>query len=180
MKRKSGRQVERYFGGLESNSPPVNDPVAITRPEGYKYENWMREVIPENSILIGLRAPSKLSLDYTYFKLLVYYLVDERISKLKRIFKSTLKMDIDLSYDFSDNIGTNSLIIKVSSAKRAELEKVRYYIRKLFEMLMIDRLTNSELKTHQIADGDRFSEKPEKVGTNEPSSGGKLSYVRQS
>ncbi len=140
-------KVERYFGGLESNSIPLKNPVAVSISEGYKYQNWMREVIPENFILIGLRAPSKLSLDYTYFKLLVYYLVDERISKLERIIKSSLKMDVNLSYDFSDNIGANSLIIKVSSVKRAELERVRFYIRRLFDMLMTDRLTASELKS---------------------------------
>ncbi len=140
-------KVERYFGSLESNSTPVSDPVAASRTKGYKYENWMREVIPENFILIGLRAPSKLNLDYTYFKLLVYYLVDKRISKLERIFKSNLKMDVNISYDFSDNIGANSLVIQVSSSKRAELERVRFYIRRLFAMLMTDRLTTSELKS---------------------------------
>jgi len=140
-------KVERYFGDLESNSPPVSDPVAATISKGYKYENRMREVIPENFILIGLRAPSKLNLDYTYFKLLVYYLVDKRISKLERIFESNLKMDVNISYDFSNNIGANSLVIQVSSTKRAELERVRFYIRRLFEMLMTDRLTTSELKS---------------------------------
>ena len=140
-------KIDRYFGGFEAKSIPVKDPVAARRSVGYKYENWMREVIPENFILIGLRAPSKLNLDYTYFKLLVYYLVDKRISKLNRIFKSNLKMDVDISYDYSDNIGANSLLIKITSAKRAELERVRFYIRRLFDMLMKDRLTSSELKT---------------------------------
>ncbi|MEN8221809.1 MAG: pitrilysin family protein [Acidobacteriota bacterium] len=140
-------KVERYFGGLESSSTPVSNPVAVPITEGYKYVNWMREVIPENFILIGLRAPSKLSLDYTYFKLLVYYLVDERLSKLNRIFKSNLKMDVNISYDLSDNIGANSLIIKITSARRAELERVRFYLRRLFDMLMTDRLTTSELKS---------------------------------
>lgn len=140
-------KIDRYFGNLESKSIPAKNPVASPLAKGYKYENWMREVIPENFILIGLRAPSKLSLDYTYFKLLVYYLLDERTSKLKRIFKSNLKMDVDISFDFSNNIGANSLLIKISSKKRAELERVRFYIRRLFEMLMTDRLTTSELRT---------------------------------
>lgn len=140
-------KINRYFGSLESKSIPVKDPVAAQRSAGYKYVNWMREVIPESFILIGIRAPSKLNLDYTYFKLLVYYLVDDRISKLNRIFKSNLKMDINISYDYSDNIGANSLLIKISSAKRAELERVRFYVRRLFDMLMTDRLTSSELKT---------------------------------
>lgn len=140
-------KIDRYFGSFVAKSIPVKDPVAARRSVGYKYENWMREVIPENFILIGLRAPSKLNLDYTYFKLLVYYLVDKRISKLNRIFKSNLKMDVDISYDYSDNIGANSLLIKITSAKRAELERVRFYIRRLFDMLMKDRLTSSELKT---------------------------------
>ena len=159
-------KVERYFGNLESSSTPVNAPVAVSLTKGYKYENWMREVIPENFILIGLRAPSKLSLDYTYFKFLLYYLLDERISKLERIFKSTLKMDVNISYDFSDNIGANGLILKVSSAKRAELERVRYYIRRLFEMLMTDRLTTSELKTIKslmVIDFLKNLKKPEKM-----------------
>ena len=140
-------KIDRYFGSFEAKSIPVKDPVAAGRSVGYKYENWMREVIPKSFILIGLRAPSKLNLDYTYFKLLVYYLVDKRISKLNRIFKSNLKMDVDISYDYSDNIGANSLLIKITSAKRAELERVRFYIRRLFDMLMTDRLTSSELKT---------------------------------
>ncbi|MCK5221988.1 MAG: insulinase family protein, partial [Candidatus Aminicenantes bacterium] len=140
-------KIDRYFGSFEAKSIPVKDPVAAGRSVGYKYENWMREVIPKSFILIGLRAPSKLNLDYTYFKLLVYYLVDKRISKLNRIFKSNLKMDVDISYDYSDNIGANSLLIKITSAKRAELERVRFSIRRLFDMLMTDRLTSSELKT---------------------------------
>ncbi len=140
-------KIDRYLGSLQSKSIPVKAPVASIQSKGYKYKNWMREVIPESFILIGLRAPSKLSLDYTYFKLLVYYLVDKRISKLRRIFKSNLKMDIDISYDFSDNIGANSLLIKILSQKRAELERVRFYIKKLFEMLMTDRLATSELRT---------------------------------
>ncbi len=140
-------KINRYFGSLESKSTPAKNPVAVQITSGYKYENWMREIIPENFILIGIRAPSKLSLDYTYFKLLVYYLLDERTSKLNRIFKSNLKMDVNVSFDFSNNIGANSLLIKISSVKRAELERGRFYIRRLFEMLMTDRLTTSELKT---------------------------------
>ncbi len=139
-------KVERYFGNLTSKLPTVKSPVSTPKSIGYKYQNWMREVIPENFILIGLRAPSKFNLDYTYFKLLTYYLVDERVSKLRRIFLSTLKMDINISYDLSENIGTNALIIKISSKKRSELEKVRFYINKLFAMLMTDRLTGTELK----------------------------------
>ncbi len=140
-------KIKKYFSNLESKSIKIRNPVTIPLNYGYKYKNWMREVIPESFIIFGIRAPSKLSLDYAYFKLLVYYLVDKRVSKLKRIFKSNLKMKIRISFNFSDNIGANVLLIKTSSKKRSELEKVRFYIRKLFDMLMKDKLPLSELNS---------------------------------
>jgi len=141
------KKIEKYFSNLEQKSIPVRNPVSIPLNSGYKYRNWMREVIPESFIIFGIRAPSKLSLDYAYFKLLMYYLVDKRVSKLNRIFKSNLKLKVRISFNFSDNIGANILLIKASSKKRSVLEKVRFYIRKLFDMLMMDRLSSSELKS---------------------------------
>ncbi len=142
-------KIERYFSGLSSSSRhrPSREIIPSEMTKGYVYKNWMRELLPEHFILYGIKAPSKLNLDHLYFNFIKYYLVDKRISKLDRIFKSNLKMDINISYEYSDNIGANALVIKVASPKRAEIEKARFYLNRVFLMLQTDRLTSSEIKT---------------------------------
>lgn len=139
-------KIEKYFSGLFSKHSPSREIIPSKMTKEYIYKNWMRELLPEHFILYGIKAPSKLDMDYLYFDFIKYYLVDKRISKLDRIFKSNLKMNINISYDYSNNIGANALVIKVASPKRAEIEKVRFYLNRLFLMLQTDRLTSSEVK----------------------------------
>ncbi len=139
-------KIKKYFGDLYRTGPLAK---GIRSPEiksAYVYKNWMREVIPEHFILFGLHAPSKMSLDYIFFEFFRYYLSDPRISKLRRLFLGILKMNIKLSSEYSDNIGPNSLIIKMSSPERSEIEKARFYTNKIFQVLRNDRISPAEMK----------------------------------
>lgn len=139
-------KIEKYFGDLYRTGPLASSIRIPERKSSYIYTNWMREVIPEHFILFGIHAPSKMSLDYIYFEFFRYYLADPRISKLKRLFSGTLKMDVEVNSRFSDNIGLNSFILKLSSHERSEIEKARFYTNKIFEVLVTDRIAASEVK----------------------------------
>ncbi len=139
-------RVEKYFSNITGNGPLAKEIKSPDYKGNYVYKNWMREVIPSHFLLFGIHAPSKMSHDYVYFEFLRYYLADPRISKLKRIFLGTLKMDVELTSSFSNNIGLNSLILKLKSSKRSQIEKARFYIRKLFDVLVTDRINPSDLK----------------------------------
>lgn len=139
-------KIEKYFGDLYRTGPLAGSIRIPERKSSYIYTNWMREVIPKHFILFGIHAPSKMSLDYIYFEFFRYYLADPRISKLKRLFSGTLKMDVEVNSRFSDNIGLNSFILKLSSHERSEIEKARFYTNKIFEVLVTDRIVASEVK----------------------------------
>jgi len=112
----------------------------------YVYKNWLIEDLPQNFVMVGIRAPAKLSYDHLSFDVIRHYLLDERISKLEKIMNRVNNLDVLISSEYSDHVEANFLLIKISSAKRLNLEKAKYILEKEFEALKEIPLANSTMK----------------------------------
>ena len=106
----------------------------------------MIENIPQNFSIYGIRAPSKLSYDYLYFNFIKYYLVDQRFSELERIINIKNRLNININYEYTDNIESNALIITMSSVKRINLERAKFLLNKKLQSLMNFRISSSSFK----------------------------------
>lgn len=139
------RSINQYFASLIPLRPPPKQPrTKIITPVSsnpvelrtkYVYENWVVDNLNESFAMYGILAPSRFSFDYIYFDLLRYYLVDERISKLDVVFNKINKLDIEVSYEYSDYYDANVFIIKLSAKNRSNLEKAKYYLVKKLEAI---------------------------------------------
>ncbi len=110
------------------------------------FKNWLIEDLPQHFFLYGYRAPSKLSDDYFTFEFLRYYLVDERISILEKVLKRMNNLDVEISYEYTDHIEANALVIKVSSPDRVALEKAKYILNRQIQTLMNLRQPATEIR----------------------------------
>lgn len=119
---------------------------AIKPRKNFMYKNWVIENIPQNLLIYGVRAPSKLSFDYIYFDFIRYYLVDPRISELARIINVKNNLSVNINYEYTDNIESNALIITMSSAKRINFERAKFLINRKLQSLMDFRISSSSFK----------------------------------
>ncbi len=120
--------------------------ISIKPRKKFIYKNQMIENIPQNFSIYGIRAPSKLSYDYLYFNFIKYYLVDQRFSELERIINIKNRLNININYEYTDNIESNALIITMSSVKRINLERAKFLLNKKLQSLMNFRISSSSFK----------------------------------
>jgi zinc protease len=119
---------------------------AIKPRKNFMHKNWVIENIPQNLLIYGVRAPSKLSFDYIYFDFIRYYLVDPRISELARIINVKNNLSVNINYEYTDNIESNALIITMSSVKRINFERAKFLINRKLQSLMDFRISSSSFK----------------------------------
>lgn len=140
---------------IEKNFTPPSQ-VSISRQRNYKItgprktlvtKNWLIEDLPEHFVVYGIRTPAKLSYDHLYFECIRYYLVDTRLSKLEKMINRMNNLNVEISYEYSSNIESNALIIKLASLSRVNLEKAKYVFEKELEALQSIPLSSTQLKT---------------------------------
>lgn len=130
------RSVSKHFAGLSSKPRPPRKPMKTVPPrEKYEYFNREVENLEDHFVLIGIRAPGKLSHDYLFFDFLRYYLADNRVSKLEQVLNHDNQLDIAIEHVFTDHLESNALIIRLESKKRVNLERAKYFVNKLFTAL---------------------------------------------
>jgi zinc protease len=116
--------------------------------------NWQREKLKEHFVIYGIRGPSKFSHDYLYFDFIRHYLVDDRISILDTIMNGINKLNVKISYEYTNYSLSNAFIIKVSTSSRSDLYNAKIILNKQFKKLSSslreDRLTSAELKRTKI------------------------------
>jgi zinc protease len=139
--------LNKHFATLHSK--PVrprsrNIPPNTNVKHKYTYENWLIDNLSEPFILYGIHTPAKGSLDYIYFDLIRYYLVDERISELNEILNRNYGLDVTITHKHTNYYDCNALIIKISAKRRANLEKARILINRKLEAL-------NKGKTHSLS-----------------------------
>lgn len=136
------REINRRFAGITPLRPPPKKPkTKIITPSPFVprkapyHENWLVDNLNESFSMIAVRAPSKFNVDHLYFDFIRYYLLDERISKLDEVFNKINKLNIHISYEFTNHHDANVLIIKLSCKSRSNLEKAKYYLNKKLNAL---------------------------------------------
>lgn len=141
------KSINKHFATLPSQPARPRSrhiPPNTNVKHKYTYENWLIDNLSEPFILYGIRGPAKGSLDYIYFDLIRYYLVDERISELNEILNRNYGLDVTITHKHTDYFDFNALIIKISAKQRANLEKARILINRKLEAL-------NKGKTHALS-----------------------------
>jgi zinc protease len=147
------KSIAKYFGELPSMSMPrpANNAKKSysSLPPGkeFVYENWLEDNLPGPFVIYGIPGPSKFNLDHLYFDFIRYYLVDERISKLDEILNREHNLDVTIGFEIIDYFEASALIINVSSQRRPNLERAKYFITKKLDSLYKGTLSQSEVKT---------------------------------
>jgi predicted Zn-dependent peptidase len=140
-------KIARQFGQLSnSRHPPITKIKSIPPRTEYVYQNWQRERLQENFVLYGIRAPSKSIYNHLYFHALVYYLLDKRISLLEKVLNQEQKLGVKIDYEFTDYLEANSLIIKISTSQRINLERAKYFINNTFKNLRSKAIPKPEIR----------------------------------
>jgi len=140
-------KITRHFGQLMNNRHYSIQGIKPIPPRTeYVYQNWQRERLSQNFILYGIRAPSKSTFDHLYFHALVYHLVNKRISLLEKILNQEQKLNVNISYEFTDYLEVNALIIKISTPQRINLERTKYFISTILKNLRTKAISGSEIK----------------------------------
>ena len=141
------KSINKHFATLPSQPARPRSrhiPPNTNVKHKYTYENWLIDNLSEPFILYGIRGPAKGSLDYIYFDLIRYYLVDERISELNEILNRNYGLDVTITHKHTDYFDFNALITKISAKQRANLEKARILINRKLEAL-------NKGKTHALS-----------------------------
>jgi zinc protease len=141
------RYINDYFGKLRQVYQNNKVTYKIIKPkEKFFHKNLLKERISQHSIIYGFRAPSRLSYDYIPFKLVQHYLLDKRMSKLEDILLNKNKLEVDISYEVTDNIESNALILEISSPSRLTITKTRYILDQEFASLGKVPIPNSRIR----------------------------------
>lgn len=139
--------IGEYYGVMDANGDDTERTVAQVKPRNrYVYKNWVEENVLKKFVMYGFRAPSRYSLDYLYFNFLKYYLVDGRISKLDELLNDQNRLNVDISYEFTDNLESNALIIKIATPRRVDIEKSKYFVNTFLDRLKSKPIPQSDLR----------------------------------
>lgn len=139
--------INKHFNLLSSPGKPVRQVFTTVKPRTkYVYKNWVEENVSQPFTIYGIRAPSMKSGVYIHFDFLRYYLVDQRVSRLERMLNQRNNLDVALSYEFTDHIESNALVIRVSAARRITLERAKYVITKELAACAGRAISASDLK----------------------------------
>lgn len=139
--------VSERFAGIASMGKPRKRNYNFYKPRTeWVHRNWVDMPINRYFTIYGIRGPSKKSREYYYFDFLRYYLVDKRVSRLDRMLNQRNDLDVSVSYEFTDQIEANALLIKVSAASRLHLERAKYIIGREFTSLMGKPISNADVK----------------------------------
>ena len=145
------RSIAKYFGELPAMPGSAKEAKksysSLAPGKEFVYENWLEDNLPGPFVLYGIPGPSKFNLDHLYFDFIRYYLADERISKLDEILNREHNLDVTVGFEIIDYFEASALIIKVSSQRRPNLERAKYFITKKLESLYKGTLSQGEVKT---------------------------------
>ncbi|MCK4836084.1 MAG: insulinase family protein [Candidatus Aminicenantes bacterium] len=130
----------------------------------YIYKNWLIKDLPHHFVLYGFRTPAKLSYDHLYFEFIRYYLVDSRISKLEKMINRMNNLNVNISHEYSNNIESNALIIKLVSLSRVNIDKAKYVVGKELEALQKFPLSSTNFKIVKSLMEIDFLKKHENAG----------------
>ena len=120
--------------------------VIIAPRKSYLAKNWLIKDLPEHFAIYGIRTPSKLGYDHLYFAFIRHYLLDDRVSRMEKMINRLNNLNVDISYEYSNNIEANALIIKLASVSRVNLEKAKYVFEKELEALRTIPMSSTNLK----------------------------------
>lgn len=138
--------INKRFGGLPGQRKNHKRNYLPGEPrKEYVYKNWTEDTVEQPFVLCGVRGPSKLSPDHICFDLIRYYLLDKRISRLERLLNQRTDLDVNLSYECTDYIEANALVIKISAIRRLDLEKAKYILAN-----ELNSLTNGSLSADDV------------------------------
>jgi predicted Zn-dependent peptidase len=71
--------------------------------------------------------------------------LDKRISRLERQLNRN-NLDVAVSYEFTNNIEANALVIKISADKRIDLEKAKYILNKELSACISKLVSGADMK----------------------------------
>jgi zinc protease len=139
--------INKRFAGLPAQRKNLKRNYVKVEPrKEYIYKNWTEETIEQPFVLYGFRGPAKLNADNICFDLIRYYLLDKRISILERQFNQRTDLDVNLSYEYTDYIEANALVIKISAVRRLDLEKAKAIVVKELNKLIDESLSDDNIK----------------------------------
>jgi len=142
--------ISKHFSSLVSPAKTaVKRFEAIAPRSEYIYKNWVVDSRGESFVMFGFRAPPKLSHDHLYFNFLRYYLLDERIFWLNKVLNKDHKLGVKIVSHYTNNFEVNSLVIKISTRNRVNLERAKYFVKKLLTSLSKGRpgtISSSNIK----------------------------------
>lgn len=139
--------INKRFAGLSAQRKnQKKNYVQLDPRKEYVYKNWTEDTLVQPFVLYGFRGPSKLSPDYLCFDLIRYYLLDKRISRLEYLFNQRIDLDVNLSYENTEYIEANALVMKISAIRRLDLEKAKSIMVKELNKLTDETLSADNLK----------------------------------
>ena len=139
--------INKRFAGLPGQrKSQKRNYLQIAPRKEYVYKNWTEDTLEQPFMLCGVRGPSKLNPDHICFDLIRYYLLDKRISKLERLLNQRTDLDVNLSYEYTEYIEANALVIKISAIRRLDLEKVKPVLANELKTLTEESLSADNLK----------------------------------
>lgn len=139
--------INKRFAGLSGQRKIQKRNYVQAEPrKEYIYRNWTEDTLEQPFVLYGIRGPSKLNLDRFCFELIRYYLLDKRISRLEHLLNQRTDLDVNLSYEYTDYIEANALVMKISAIRRLDLEKAKSVVNKELNALMDESLSTDVLK----------------------------------
>ncbi len=140
------REINKHFGTIPAQGMPISRKYKTIKPgKKYIYKNLMLPDIKRHYALIGIKAPSQLSLDHVTFDVIRYWLSDPRISELQKNLDNNRDLNVDTVFEYTDNIETNALIIKLIAEKRLDIERAKLITLKTIERLKT-RISATQLK----------------------------------
>ncbi len=141
------KMVAKHFSSLPKQENKKNRKYKPIGPRSeYVYKNWLLDNVPNHFLMYGIRAPSKFSNDHLLFNFIYYYLVDKRISKLEEMCNRKNDFGVTIHSEYTNNLESNVLIIKISAPNRLKLEPAKYVFTKELDALAAKPLSQSELK----------------------------------
>ncbi|MDQ1353229.1 MAG: Peptidase protein [Acidobacteriota bacterium] len=139
--------INKHFAGLPGQRKNQKRNYQQIEPrKEYIYRNWTEDPVEQSFVICGIRGPAKLNPDHLCFDLIRYYLLDKRISKLERLFNQRTDLDVNLSYEYTDYIEANALVIKITAIRRLDLEKAKYILANLLNSLTTGSISADEVK----------------------------------
>jgi predicted Zn-dependent peptidase len=139
--------INKRFAGLPGQRKNQKRNYLHIEPrKEYVYKSWTEDTLEQPFVLYGFRGPSKLNPDHICFDFIRYYLLDKRISKLERLLNQRTDLDVNLSYEYTDYIEANALVIKISANRRLDLEKVKPILANELKTLTEESLSADNVK----------------------------------